>query len=342
MNAVVCTRYGPPEVLQLREVARPVPGARDVLIRVHAATATTASLNGRRGSPLFARLFTGLARPKKNVLGQELAGEIVAVGGEVTKFAVGDRVFGQTGFAFGAHAEFARLPESAALVPMPAGTTYDEAAAIVEGGLTALHFLRVGRVEEGQRILVNGASGSVGTAAVQVAKAWGAEVTGVCSAANAALVASLGADAVIDYTREDFTRSGRRYDVIFDAVGTSSFARCRRALTSSGIYLDAGKVSTLVPMLWTVAFGRKRARLAATYVRPASALADDLRTLKGMIEAGEVRAVIDRCYPLAELAEAHRYVETGRKKGNVVITLRPDAAERARPGAAISRRAAPR
>jgi NADPH:quinone reductase-like Zn-dependent oxidoreductase len=321
MKAMVCTQYGSADVLKLQEVEEPVPNDREVLIRIHATTATTASLNGRRGQPLFARLFTGLTKPKKNILGQELAGEIVAVGKGVTRFKVGDQVFGNTGFAFGAHAEYACLPEGAALSPKPANMTHEEAAAIVEGGLTALHFLRKREIERGHRVLIYGASGSVGTASIQLAKHFGAEVTGVCSTANLDLVKSLGADRVIDYTKEDFTENGQTYDIVFDTVGKSSFARCKGSLTRNGVYLDAGKISTLLPMLWTAMFGSKKALLAATYVRPASALSADLATLKELIEAGEIRVVVDRHYPLGRLAEAHRYVETERKKGNVVITV---------------------
>ena len=321
MRAIVCTKYGPPDVLQLQEVEKPVPKDNEVLIRVHAATATTASINGRKGEPHFLRLFTGLTKPRKDILGQELAGEIEAVGNDVKAFSEGDQVFGNTGFAFGAHAEFACLPESAALVIKPTNMTYEESAAVVEGGLTALNFLGRGKIQMGQRVLIYGASGSVGTASVQVAKYFGAEVTGVCSTANLELVESLGADVVIDYTEEDFTKNGQTYDIVFDTVGKSSFARCRGSLTQNGVYLDAGKLSTLLPMIWTSVFGGKRAMLAATYVRPARELGKDLLLLKELIEAGTVRAVIDRCYPLEQTAEAYRYVETGRKKGNVVISL---------------------
>ena len=321
MKAMVCTTYGPPDVLQLREVEKPVPKDDEVLIKVHAATATTASLNGRKGEPFFTRFFMGLNRPNKNILGQEFAGEIEAVGKDVTRFSAGDQVFGNTGFAFGAHAEFTSLPESAAVVKKPTNMTYEQAAAVIEGGLTALHFFRKGKIQRGQNVLVIGASGSVGTAAIQVAKHFGAHVTGVSSTANLELVKSLGADGVIDYTKEDFTKNGQTYDIIFDTVGKSSFSRCRGSLTQKGVYLDAGKMATILPMVWTSIFGGKKAILTATYVRPASKMTEDPIVLKELIEAGEIRAVIDRCYPLEQLAEAHRYVETGRKKGNVVMTF---------------------
>lgn len=321
MNAVVCTRYGPPEVLQLQEVAKPEPEDNEVLIKVHASVATTAGLQGRKGEPYFARLFTGFSKPKKNILGMEFTGEIVAVGKDVTSFKKGEQVFGHAGLAFGAYAEYICLPDDAALLSKPQNMTYEESVAVMEGGLTALHFFRgKGEVKPGQKVLVNGASGSVGTAAVQLAKHFGAEVTGVCSAANVDLVTSLGADKVIDYTHEDFTRHAQAYDIIFDTVGKSSFVRSRNALTQNGVYLDSGNAATVLPTLWTSVVGRKKAVLKAAYMRSAKAIKQDLTELKELVEAGKIRAVIDRCYPLEQTAEAQRYVETGRKKGNVVIS----------------------
>lgn len=322
MKAVLCTKYGSPDVLQLREVAKPVPKANEVLIKVHAATATAAGLLGRKGEPLFSRLFTGLSKPKKDILGTELAGEIVEVGKEVTRFKVCDQIFGHAGLSTGTYAEFVCLPEDAALVQKPNAVSYEEAAAVIEGGLTALHFLRgKGKVQPGCKVLINGASGAVGTASVQLAKHFGAVVTGVCSTSNLALVKSLGADRVIDYIKEDFTQNDQSYDIIFDTVGKSSFSRCKRSLTQNGVYLDAGKASTVFPMVWTSVFGSKKAVVKATYVRPARAITRDLNMLKKLIEASKIHPVIDRYYPLEKIAEAHRYVETGRKKGNVVITL---------------------
>lgn len=323
MKAIVCTKYGTPDVLQLQEVTKPVPNDHEVLIKVHTATATAAGLAGRTGKPLFARLFSGLTKPKKNILGIELAGEIAAVGKDVTQFQEGDQVFGMTGATTpGAYAEFKCMPQDGALATKPTAMTYEEAAAVVEGGLTALNFLHnTAKIQRGQSVLIYGASGAVGTASIQVAKYLGANVTGVCSTANLEMVKSLGADAVIDYTKEDFTQNGQTYDVIFDTVGKRSFAQCKDSLTSNGIYLDAGNAATIWPMLWTSLFGRKKAILAATYVRSASAIKQDLLFLKELIQDNKIRAVIDRCYPLAQTAEAHRYVETGRKKGNVVITV---------------------
>jgi NADPH:quinone reductase-like Zn-dependent oxidoreductase len=322
MNAIVCTKYGPPEVLQLLEVEKPVPNHNELLIKVHAAAATAAGLAGRKGEPFFTRLFTGLTKPKKNILGMELAGEIEAVGKDVELFKEGDQVFGLTGITLGAHAEFRCLPEDATLLIKPTNMSYEESVAVVEGGLTALNFLRnKANIQSGQKVLIYGASGSVGTASVQIAKQFGAEVTGVCSTANLELVKSLGADRVIDYTKEDFTENGRTYDIIFDTVGKRSFSQCKGSLTQKGVYLDAAGVATIFPMLWTSLFGRKKAILAATYLRSASEITKDLILLKELIEAGKIEAVIDRRYPLAQTAEAHRYVETGRKKGNVVITV---------------------
>ena len=322
MKAIVCTRYGAPDVLQLQEVEKPVPKDNEVLIKVQAATATTSGLSGRIGKPFFARLFTGLTKPKKNILGIELAGEIEAVGKDVTLFKEGYQVFGHTGLALGAYAEFICLPEDAALVMKPTNKTYEESVAVVEGALTALHFFRdKGNIQSGQKVLIYGASGSVGTAAIQVAKYFGAEVTGVCSATNLELVKSLGADMVIDYTKEDFTKNGQTYDIIFDTVGKSSFSRCKGSLKQKGVYLDAGKLATIFLMLWTSKFSRKKAIIKATYVRSARKITKDLVFVKELIESGKIQSVIDRRYPLEQTAEAHRYVETGHKKGNVVITV---------------------
>ena len=323
MKAIICTKYGAPEVLKLQEVEKPVPKDNEVLIMVYAATATTAGLSGRTGKPFFARFFTGLTKPKKNILGIELAGEIEAVGKDVKLLKEGDQVFGMTGgTTLGAYAEFKCMPEDGALIKKPANMTYEESVAVVEGGLTALNFLRnKAHIQSGQKVLICGASGSVGTASIQVAKYFGAEVTGVCSTANFELVKSLGGDKVIDYTKEDFTKNGQTYDIIFDTVGKSSFSLCKGSLRQKGVYLDAGKMATLFPMLWTSIFGGKKAILAATYVRPANEITKDLIFLKELIEAGKIQSVIDRRYPLEQTAEAHRYVETGRKKGNVVITV---------------------
>ena len=325
MKAMVCTQYGSPDVLQLREVAKPVPRDNEVLVKIHAATATATGLGARTGKPLIARFSSGLAKPKpkNSILGVEFAGEIAAIGKDVTPFEVGDPVFGMTGaITPGAYAEFMCMPKNGALLPKPTNISYSDAAALVEGGLTALNFLQnKANIQPGQKALIYGASGSVGTASIQVAKYFGADVTAVCSSGNFELVKSIGADSVIDYRKDDFTKNGQQYDIIFDTVGKRSFAACKGSLTPNGIYLDAGNAATILPMLWTSVFGRKIAILTATYVRSASEIKKDLAILKKRIEAGKIQAVIDRCYPLEKTADAHRYVETGRKKGNVVITI---------------------
>ena len=323
MKAIVCTAYGPPDVLQLQHVERPVPDPDEVLVQVRAATATTTALGLRTGRPVLGRLFTGLTKPKRDVLGVEFAGEVAATGRDVTAYRVGDPVFGMTGATTpGAYAEFKAMPEGGAMLPLPAGTDFSDAAALVEGGLTAIHFLRnKAAVRPGQTVLIYGASGSVGTASVQLAKHLGADVTAVCSAAGASLARSNGADRTVDYEVEDFTADGARYDVVFDTVGKTSFWACRASLVPGGVYLNCASAATVIPMLWTALVGGKKAVLAATYLRPAAETREDLSFLRELIETGDVRAVIDRSYPLEQAAEAHRYVETGRKKGNVVLTL---------------------
>jgi NADPH:quinone reductase-like Zn-dependent oxidoreductase len=324
MRAAVCTGFGTAEVVQVKEVETPTPKDSEVLIRIHATTVAIEDADIRRSGSL-----SGRGKGKETILGTCLAGEIEAVGEGVGRFKEGDRVYGFTGFfgGMGTHAEYATLPESGCLAAMPANMTYEEAAAIPDGGLTALPFLRDrGRIRSGQRVLINGASGAVGTAAVQIARAFGAEVTGVCSTANLDLVRSLGADHVVDYTVEDFTRSGETYDVIFDAVGKSSFSRCRGSLTQRGIYLTTVPMpATLLQMLLTSLLPGQRARFMATGLMAARKKRKDLVYLTELIEAGKLKAVIDRVYPLNQIVEAHRYVEKGHKKGNVVITVEHDS-----------------
>jgi NADPH:quinone reductase-like Zn-dependent oxidoreductase len=326
LKAVVYSEYGPPEVLKLQEVEKPLPKDNEMLIKIHASTVITAELAYRSGTPFIARMFSGISKPKIGTLGCELAGVIEATGKDVTKFKVGDQVFGYTGDDFGANAEYICLPEDGQLAIKPDGISYQEAAASVDGMLTALPFLRdKAKIQSGQKVLIYGASGSIGTFAVQLAKYYGAEVTGVCSGANLEMVKSLGADDVIDYTKEDFTANGKSYDIIFDTVAKSSFSHCKGSLTENGIYLITfPKPAILWQMLWTSKFGSKKAIVEFAGLRPPSERAKDLNFTKELIEAGKIKAVIDRSYPLEQLAEAHAYVEKGHKKGNVVIVSASD------------------
>lgn len=317
MRAVVCDRYGPPDVLRLEDVERPVPKEDEVLVRIRATTVNRSDCGTRSGEPFIARLLTGLRRPKKKILGSELAGEVEAVGAAVTEFAVGDQVFGVNPWNLGAHAEFVCMRESAALALMPAGMSFEEAAAVCDGVILALMGLRPADIRNGRSILVYGASGSIGTAAVQLSRYFDADVTAVCNTKNVELVRSLGADEVVDYTKEDFTRNGKTYDVIFDAVGKHSFRRCRGSLKPGGTYIATDHLQNLVLALWTSRIGDKR----VLFPIPPRYTKKDVLFLKQLIEAGRYRAVIDRCYPLEEVVDATRYVETQQKTGNVVLTV---------------------
>jgi NADPH:quinone reductase-like Zn-dependent oxidoreductase len=316
MKAVVCDRYGPPDVLRIVEVPRPVPGPDEVLIRIRATTVNRSDTETRQGSPAVARLLTGLRRPRHRILGTELAGEVEAAGPAVTEFRSGDAVFGVRAWKFGAHAEYVCMRESAALAPKPAGVSFEEAAAVCDGVILALMGLRPADVRKGRSILVYGASGSIGTAAVQLSRYYEADVTGVTNTKNLELVLSLGADRVIDYTREDFTRNGQTYDVIFDAVGKQTFRRCRNSLKPGGIYLATDQLYNLV-LAQTTRFRDKK----VIFPIPPHYTKQDVVFLKGLMEAGQYRAVIDRSYPLEDVIEANRYVDTGQKTGNVVLTV---------------------
>ncbi len=323
MKAVVYHKYGNPEVLQLKEVEKPVPKDHEVRIKIHATTVTAVDSIFRKGNSFFARLATGPIRPKIPILGTEFSGEIESTGKEANLFKVGDPVFGDSSTSQGAHAEYTCLAEDEPLTIKPANLTYEESAAVPYGALTALPFLRDhGNFGKGQKILIIGASGSVGSYAVQLARYFGAEVTGMCSTSNVELVKSLGADQVIDYTREDFTRSGQTWDIIFDTVGKSSFSRCKKSLSRGGVYLTTFiSMSILLQMLWTSKIGHKKAVIAFTGLRAAGEKTKDLVFLKELIEAGQLKPVIDRSYPLEQITEAHGYVDQGHKKGNVVITI---------------------
>ena len=328
MRAIVWTKYGPPDVLQLKEVEKPTPKEDEVLVKVHATTVTAGDCEMRSLKfPLFLsipmRVYVGLRKPTRiTIPGMELAGEIETVDKDVTRFRQGDGVFGTTGFGLGAYAEYICLPEEpkemgGVLARKPANMTYEEAAAVPVGGLEALHFLRQGNMQRGQKVLINGAGGSIGTFAVQLAKYFGAEVTAVDSTGKMDMLRSIGADQVIDYTQEDFTKSGETYDVVFDVVGKSSFSRSVRSLKQNGRYLLANPgLSQMVRGRWGSMRSSKKVIFGA-----ASPKTEDLVLLKELIEAGQIKSVIDRRYPLEQIAEAHRYVEAGHKRGNVVITV---------------------
>jgi len=317
MKAVVCDRYGPPEILRLVDVERPVPGPDQVLIKIRATTVNRSDTETRAGTPPAARLVTGLRRPRHRILGTELAGVVEAAGPAVTEFTVGDDVFGVKAWTFGAHAEFVCMGQNAALAHKPAGVGFEEAAAVCDGAILALNCLRPGKVRTGQSILVYGASGSMGTAGVQLAKSFGAQVTAVCKTQNAELVRSLGAGEVIDYTLEDFTKNGQTYDVIFDAVGNLAFARCKASLKAGGVFLPTDGLKNLALAAWTARVGDRK----VVFKLPPKFTKQDVLFLKGLMEAGKYRAVIDRRYPLEQVVEATRYVELHEKTGNVVLTV---------------------
>ena len=322
MKAVVCTKYGPPEVLQPREVEKPVPKDNEILIKVHATTVTSGDtrIRGFKVPLSFwlpARIALGFRSPKINILGAELAGEIKSVGKDVKKFKAGDQVFAYPGHHGGGYAEYTCIREDSAVAIKPTNLTYEEAAAVSFGGNTALYFLTQADIKDGQKVLIYGASGSVGTYAVQLAKYFGAEVTGVCSSSNIELVKSLGADKVIDYTNEDFSKNSEIYDVIFDAVGKSSISDCMESLQKEGVYLQAvATPATSLRMQWT-SITNSRTLIGGTAVPKT----ENLNILKKLVETGNIKPVVDRTYPIEKIIEAHRYVDKGHKKGNVVITV---------------------
>ncbi len=325
MRAIIWTKYGPPDVLQLREVAKPAPKDKEVLIRIQATTVITADCELRSLKIPFAlmlpiRIYLGFIKPRIRILGQELAGEIEEIGKDVTRFRIGDQVFAWTGFRFGAYAEYTCLPESDYVVIKPSNMTYEQSASLAVGGLEAAHFMRRCDIRPGQKVLINGAGGSIGTFAIQIAKSYGAEVTGVDSTEKLAMLRSIGVDHVIDYTQEDFCRSGETYDVIFDVIGKSSFSRCVKSLKPNGRYLLGNPgLSQQIQARWTSMPGGRK--VITWGVRSASEFTEDINFIKELIEAGKIKTVIDRRYPLEQIAEAHSYVEQGHKKGNVIITL---------------------
>jgi NADPH:quinone reductase-like Zn-dependent oxidoreductase len=334
MKAIVYTEYGPPDVLQFKEVEKPNPKDNEVLIRIYATTVNYGDITARNFNKISPRKFTmplplwlpvrimfGFRKPRKKILGNELAGEVESVGNDVKLFRKGDQVFGYRGQSMGAYAEYLCMPEEGMVAIKPANMTYEEAAAVPGGAIVALNLLRKVNIQSGQKVLINGASGGIGSAAVQLAKYFGTEVTGVCSTPRLELVKSLGADKVIDYTKEDFTKSGETYDLIFDILGKSSFSRCKSSLKQNGRYLLASfGMRQLFQMLWTKIIGSKKVICALSPERP-----EDLIFIKELVEAGKIKSVIDRRYPLEQTAEAHRYVEKGQKTGKVVITVEHSA-----------------
>ncbi|MBY8986742.1 MAG: NAD(P)-dependent alcohol dehydrogenase [Candidatus Lokiarchaeota archaeon] len=327
MKAIVCTKYGPPDVLQLKEVDKPTPKDNEILVKIHAATVTMGdcelrSLKFHGMLKVLMRLGVGFKGPRKrfSILGQELAGEIESVGSEVKLFKKGDPIFAHTGFRFGAYAEYVCLPEDGIVVIKPDNITYEEAAVVPTGGLEALHFLREANIQKGQTVLIRGASGSIGTFAIQLAKYYGAEVTGVGNPTSLEVMKSLGADKVIDYTKEDFTENGKVYDIIFDVIGKSSFLSWLNSLKKNGIYLLANPKMSLINRDKRLA-RRNDINLISGNTDNTKEMTEQLNFLKELMEAGKLRSVIDKRYPLEEIAEAHSYVEKGQKTGNVVINV---------------------
>jgi NADPH:quinone reductase-like Zn-dependent oxidoreductase len=324
MTAAVFTQYGPPEVIQLKEVEKPSPKENEVLIKIHATTVNSGDVRLRKADPFMVRLYFGLFRPKIPILGVDIAGVVETVGKNVSLFKKGDQVFGSAfGNGFGAHAAYICLPEESVLATKPANLTFAQSASVFFGAHSSLHFLRKGNIRAGQKVLIYGASGALGVYAVQLARYFGAEVTAVCSGSNAALVRSLGADTVFDYTREDFSQSGAQYDIIFDTVGKSPFSASVRSLTAKGVYLRSVHMafSSILRGLWTGMTSGKKVIGGV-----ASEKKEDLLFIKKLLEEEKIKPVIDRCYPLEEIAEAHRYVEKGHKKGSVVIDVVKDPA----------------
>lgn len=317
MKAIVYVKYGTPEVLQLKEVRAFVPGNIEVLVRIYATSVSSGDVHLRKGDPFAVRLFFGLTKPKRNILGFSFSGKIEAIGKDVKLFNVGDQIFGTTGMNFGAYAEYTCLQEQGMIVTKPANLTHEEAAAIPFGGNTALHFLKKAKITAGQKILVYGASGAIGTAAVQLARYFGAEVTGACSSSNVDLVRSLGASKVVDYTKEDFAENGIKYDIIFDTVGKGSFSAEIKSLKKKGVLLlsAAGLFETILGPWGAMVNGKKVIPGVAKEKK------ENLLFLKQLIEAGEFKPVIDRRYSLEQVREAHDYVEKGHKSGNVVLVV---------------------
>ncbi|MBN1651480.1 MAG: NAD(P)-dependent alcohol dehydrogenase [Bacteroidales bacterium] len=321
MKAMLTTGYGSPDVLQLQDIEKPQPKADEVLVKVMTASATTADTQMRKGTPLVSRLFLGFSKPKKPIPGTGFSGIVENIGDKVISFKKGDRVFGGTFLNFGTNAEFLTISENEVILSMPENLSFTEAASFCDGFITSLNFLKeIAELKKGQKVLINGASGALGNAAVQIAKYMGAHITAVCSGKNAGLIKSLGADAVIDYHKEDFTKSNTKFDIVFDTVGKSSFNKCKNILTERGIYLTPVlKFSVLLQIVSTTFFGRKKVKFQATGTNTMTKLKALFTELAEMYKEGKLKTLIDRQFPLEKLAQAHNYIESGHKKGNIVI-----------------------
>lgn len=321
MKTIITTKYGSPEVLKLIDTAKPIPKEDEILIKIEASSVTAADSMMRKGKPYYGRLFIGLTKPKNPVPGTGFAGIIEDIGKEVKNFKLGEEVFGEIVLGPGTNCEYVCVPENGVVLRKPSNISFEEAAPVCDGALTSMSFLKdIGHLKPGQKILINGASGSLGSAAVQLAKAIGAEVTGVCSTSNMAMVKELGADHVIDYTKIDFTKKTERYDIIYDTVGMLSFSKCKKALTSEGLYMSPVLGMTLlIHMILTGISGRKKAKFSATGLRPVSELNILFKELKELLKKGALKTKIDRSYPLEDVSKAHEYVDSGHKKGNVVL-----------------------
>jgi 2-desacetyl-2-hydroxyethyl bacteriochlorophyllide A dehydrogenase len=317
MRAIELTKYGAPEFLQMKEVEKPLPKDHEILIKIHATSVSSGDARMRRADPFIIRLIFGFKRPRKAILGVVVAGEVEAIGKSVSNYKVGDQVFGSSGMRFGAHAEYVSVPEDAVMALKPNNMTYEEAAAIPFGATASMHFLRIADIQKGQKVLINGASGALGTMSVQLAKNHGAIVTAVCGSSNIELMKSLGADKVIDYTKEDFTRDGEKYDVIFDTVDKIPFRKALRCLNKNGHLLMASAgICTMIGGSITSIFIRKK--IVSGVIKES---AEDMNFFKQEIENGKLRAVIDKTFPLEQIAKAHAYVDKGHKKGNVILTV---------------------
>ena len=323
MKAIIANAYGNHKVLQLKEVEIPEPGDNEVLVKVHACSATRADAMMLTGKPYIARLFTGIRKPKHSIPGTGFAGEVVSAGNKVSTFKTGDKVFGETTLGFSTNAEYVTVPEDGVIMHKPVNMSYADAAPLCDGHLTSINFLKeIGEIKSGQKVLINGASGSLGIAAVQLAKYFGAEVTGVCSSANIGIVKTMGADYAIDYKSEDFTKSEKRYDLVYDTVGKSSFSKSKKVLSKQGIYISPVlKFSLLLQMMRTSVFGNKKAKFGASGLKADGELRELLAELVEIFKTGKLKTLIDRQFPLEKVAQAHKYIATGHKKGNVVIIV---------------------